>query len=73
MDLLTKLRENYGKEWKAHYKYLEKHNQEYYACRKPEKALHECVFSKRKLEKVIPGAAETPIHLRENTIYKQTI
>ncbi|KAF9317828.1 hypothetical protein BG000_011512 [Podila horticola] len=69
MDLITKLRENCEKEWEAHYKCLEKHNQEYYACRKPERTLNECVFSKLKLEKVIPGASNTPIHLRENTIY----
>lgn len=43
---ITKLRENCEKEWEAHYKCLEKHNQEYYACRKPERTFNECVFSK---------------------------
>ncbi|KAF9365284.1 hypothetical protein BGX34_010590 [Mortierella sp. NVP85] len=69
MDLINKLRENCEKEWETHYKCLEKHNQEYYACRKQERTFNECVFSKLKLEKVIPDASGTPIHLRKNTIY----
>ncbi|KAF9436635.1 hypothetical protein BGZ76_003396 [Entomortierella beljakovae] len=69
MDLITKLRENCEKEWEAHYTCLEKHNQEYFACRKPERTFNECVFSKLKLEKVIPDASGTPVHLRQNTIY----
>jgi len=43
---ISKLRENCEKEWETHYKCLEKHNQEYFACRKQERTFNECVFSK---------------------------
>ncbi|KAI8341319.1 NADH-ubiquinone oxidoreductase subunit [Chlamydoabsidia padenii] len=58
IDLITKLRENCGKEFDAHWQCLEKNNQELYNCRKPEKALNSCVFEKLGLKKTIPGAPE---------------
>ena len=43
---ITKLRENCGKEFDAHWQCLENHNQELYACRKPERTFNTCVFEK---------------------------
>lgn len=43
---IRKLSENCGKEWEEHWQCLEKHNQELYMCRKPERTLNQCVFDK---------------------------
>jgi hypothetical protein len=43
---ITKLRENCGKEFEAHWQCLEKNNQELYACRTPERTFNTCVFEK---------------------------
>lgn len=43
---ITKLRENCGKEFDAHWQCLENHNQQFYSCRKPETTFNQCVFEK---------------------------
>lgn len=43
---ITKLRENCGKQFEAHWQCLEKNNQEFFACRKPEREFNTCVFEK---------------------------
>ncbi|KAI9477798.1 MAG: hypothetical protein EXX96DRAFT_226543 [Benjaminiella poitrasii] len=58
IDLITKLRENCGKEFEAHWQCLEKNNQELYACRAPERTFNTCVFEKLGLEKKVPGTPE---------------
>lgn len=67
---ITKLRENCEKEWEAHYKCLEKHNQEYYACRKPERTLNECVFSKlvRERQSYCPAREDVGRKLQLRTL-----
>lgn len=40
------MRESCLQEFDAHWQCLEKNNQYFQACRKPEKALNDCVFSK---------------------------
>ncbi|KAF8311170.1 NADH dehydrogenase, alpha subcomplex, subunit 8 [Clavulina sp. PMI_390] len=70
-DILTKMRENCLTEFENHWKCLDMRNQEYYRCRKPERALNECMFTRLGLKKVIPGspAGQTPIHEVQNPIY----
>ncbi|KAK1924341.1 hypothetical protein DB88DRAFT_489965 [Papiliotrema laurentii] len=70
-DLITKLRENCLAEFDAHWKCLEQNNQYFYACRKPEKALNQCVFSKLNLTKTIPGTPEghDQIHEKKRPLY----
>ncbi|KAI7902814.1 uncharacterized protein BX663DRAFT_531297 [Cokeromyces recurvatus] len=58
IDLITKLRENCGKEFEAHWQCLENNNQEFGACRVPEQTFNTCVFEKLGLEKKVPGALE---------------
>ncbi|KAG2215955.1 hypothetical protein INT45_004089 [Circinella minor] len=72
IDLITKLRENCGKEFDAHWQCLENHNQELYACRKPERTFNTCVFEKLGLEKKIPGTPEgfEQIHNKENPVIR---
>ena len=43
---ISKMRESCLQEFDAHWQCLEKNNQYFQACRKPEKALNDCVFSK---------------------------
>lgn len=43
---IGKMRESCLQEFDAHWQCLEKNNQYFQACRKPEKALNDCVFSK---------------------------
>jgi len=71
-DLITKMRENCLKEFEAHSSCLEMNNQEYYACRKPERTLNKCMFDRLGLTKAIPGSPEgqVPIHLKERPIFK---
>ncbi|KAL9539604.1 hypothetical protein MBANPS3_010172 [Mucor bainieri] len=72
INLITKLRENCGKEFEAHWQCLEKNNQEFYACRTPERTFNTCVFEKLGLEKKIPGTAEgqEQIHNKKNPVIK---
>ncbi|KAF4619573.1 hypothetical protein D9613_004794 [Agrocybe pediades] len=72
IDLLTKMRENCGKQFDAHWECLEKNNHEYFLCRKPERTLNSCMFDKLGLTKTIPGtpAGQTPVHEKQNPIYK---
>ncbi|KAF5322719.1 hypothetical protein D9619_000258 [Psilocybe cf. subviscida] len=72
IDLISKMRENCLKQFDAHWQCLEKNNQEYYLCRKPERTLNACMFEKLGLTKTIPGTPEgkTPIHEVQNPIYK---
>ncbi|KAI0092167.1 NADH dehydrogenase, alpha subcomplex, subunit 8 [Irpex rosettiformis] len=69
-DLITKMRENCLAEFDKHWNCLEWNNQEYGACRKPERALNKCMFEKLGLVKTIPGTPEgqTPIHEVKNPI-----
>ncbi|KAF8592113.1 NADH dehydrogenase, alpha subcomplex, subunit 8 [Ramaria rubella] len=71
-DLISKLRDNCLKEFDAHWNCLEKNNQEYYLCRKPERTLNKCVFDKLGLNKTIPGSPEgkTQVHEIDKPIYK---
>ncbi|PBK93874.1 NADH dehydrogenase alpha subcomplex subunit 8 [Armillaria gallica] len=70
-DLLTKMRENCAKQFETHWNCLERNNQEYYMCRKPERALNSCMFEKLGLLKTIPGTPDgkKPIHEVENPVY----
>ncbi|KAF8874351.1 hypothetical protein BD779DRAFT_1450966 [Infundibulicybe gibba] len=71
-DLITKMRENCLQQFDAHWNCLEKHNQEYYHCRKPERTLNACMFEKLGLTKTIPGspAGQTPIHEVTSPVFK---
>ncbi|KAF8835968.1 Ndufa8, NADH-ubiquinone oxidoreductase complex I 19kd subunit [Paxillus ammoniavirescens] len=70
-DLITKMRENCLEQFETHWNCLEMNNQEYYACRKPERTLNKCMFEKLGLTKTIPGApaGQKPIHEVEKPIY----
>ncbi|KAL7007610.1 ndufa8, NADH-ubiquinone oxidoreductase complex I 19kd subunit [Cystobasidiomycetes sp. EMM_F5] len=70
--LVSKLRTSCLAEFDAHWNCLEKNNQEYYLCRKPERTLNSCVFEKLGLKKEIPGTPEgqLPIHEKKRPIYK---
>ncbi|KIJ69858.1 hypothetical protein HYDPIDRAFT_77685 [Hydnomerulius pinastri MD-312] len=70
-DLITKMRENCLEQFDAHWSCLEMNNQEYYACRKPERTLNKCMFEKLGLTKTIPGspAGQKQIHEVEKPIY----
>ncbi|KAG6861982.1 hypothetical protein C0995_009166 [Termitomyces sp. Mi166 len=61
-----------SKQFQAHWNCLEKNNQEYYLCRKPERSLNACMFEKLGLTKTIPGTPEgqVPIHEVKNPYYK---
>ncbi|KAF9035017.1 NADH dehydrogenase, alpha subcomplex, subunit 8 [Hymenopellis radicata] len=71
IDLITKMRENCGEQFKEHWGCLEKHNQQYYMCRQPERVLNSCMFEKLGLLKTIPGSPEgkKPIHEVEKPIF----
>ncbi|KAF9462001.1 hypothetical protein BDZ94DRAFT_1166681 [Collybia nuda] len=70
-DLITKMRENCLQQFEAHWNCLERNNQEYYHCRKPERTLNACMFEKLGLTKTIPGApAGQPIHEVKNPYFK---
>ncbi|KAF9644505.1 Ndufa8, NADH-ubiquinone oxidoreductase complex I 19kd subunit [Thelephora ganbajun] len=70
-DLITKMRENCLKQFDEHWKCLEGNNQEYNRCRKPERALNNCMFEKLGLIKTIPGSppGQKQIHEVENPIF----
>ncbi|KAI9574433.1 Ndufa8, NADH-ubiquinone oxidoreductase complex I 19kd subunit [Boletus coccyginus] len=70
-DLINKMRENCLEQFEAHWNCLELNNQEYYACRKPERTLNKCMFEKLGLTKTIPGSpvGQKQIHDVENPIY----
>ncbi|KAF9226769.1 Ndufa8, NADH-ubiquinone oxidoreductase complex I 19kd subunit [Gyrodon lividus] len=70
-DLINKMRENCLEQFEAHWNCLELNNQEYYACRKPERTLNKCMFEKLGLTKTIPGspAGQKQIHEVEKPIY----
>ncbi|KAG9317691.1 Ndufa8, NADH-ubiquinone oxidoreductase complex I 19kd subunit, partial [Chiua virens] len=70
-DLINKMRENCLEQFEAHWNCLESNNQEYYACRKPERTLNKCMFEKLGLVKTIPGspAGQKQMHEVENPIY----
>ncbi|KAK0461622.1 uncharacterized protein EV420DRAFT_1266392 [Desarmillaria tabescens] len=59
------------KQFETHWNCLERNNQEFYMCRKPERALNACMFEKLGLLKTIPGTPEgkKPIHEVENPVY----
>ncbi|OBZ91802.1 NADH-ubiquinone oxidoreductase 20 subunit [Choanephora cucurbitarum] len=73
IDLISKLRENCGKEFEAHWKCLENNNQDLFACRTPERAMNTCVFEKLGLKKRIPGSPEgqDQIHEKKNPVMKK--
>ncbi|KAI5117389.1 hypothetical protein M0805_009077 [Coniferiporia weirii] len=66
------MRENCLKEFDSHWDCLEKNNQEYYLCRKPERTLNKCMFEKLGLTKTVPDTPEgkTPIHLVDKPVFK---
>ena len=71
-DLINKMRENCLAQFDAHWGCLERNNQEYYKCRKPERTLNACMFEKLGLTKTIPGspAGKVPIHEVESPYLK---
>ncbi|TFK62715.1 Ndufa8, NADH-ubiquinone oxidoreductase complex I 19kd subunit [Pluteus cervinus] len=71
-DLINKMRDSCLKEFDAHWTCLEKNNQEYYLCRKPERTLNQCMFEKLGLTKTIPGTppGQKPIHEVDSPIFK---
>ncbi|THU91913.1 Ndufa8, NADH-ubiquinone oxidoreductase complex I 19kd subunit [Dendrothele bispora CBS 962.96] len=71
-DLINKMRENCLSQFQEHWNCLERNNQEYYMCRKPERTLNACMFEKLGLTKTIPGApaGQKPIHEVESPIFK---
>ncbi|KZT60167.1 putative NADH dehydrogenase 22K chain precursor [Calocera cornea HHB12733] len=72
-DVLNKLRAACVQEFEAHWNCLEWNNQYYYACRKEERPLNACAFTKLGYKKEIPGSPEgkTPIHLIERPYFKR--
>ncbi|KAH7887478.1 hypothetical protein F5I97DRAFT_1860762 [Phlebopus sp. FC_14] len=70
-DLITKMRENCLEQFDAHWSCLEMNNQEYFACRKPERTLNKCMFEKLGLTKTIPGSpvGKKQVYEIENPIY----
>ncbi|EKM79993.1 NdufA8, NADH-ubiquinone oxidoreductase complex I 19kd subunit [Agaricus bisporus var. burnettii JB137-S8] len=70
-DLIDKMRENCLKQFEDHWNCLDRNNQEYYLCRKPERALNSCMFEKLGLTKTIPGTppGQKPIHEVESTVF----
>jgi len=70
-DLINKMRENCLEQFEAHWNCLEQNNQEYYACRKPERTLNKCMFEKLGLTKTVPGSpvGQKQIHEVESPIY----
>ncbi|CAG7848555.1 NADH-ubiquinone oxidoreductase 20.8 kDa subunit [Serendipita indica DSM 11827] len=71
-DLLEKMRAACAQEFEAHWKCLDNNNQEFYPCRKEERPLNACMFTKLGLSKTIPGTpkGQLPIHEVKNPIYK---
>ncbi|KAH9938071.1 NADH dehydrogenase, alpha subcomplex, subunit 8 [Fomitopsis serialis] len=70
IDLISKMRDSCATEFEQHWNCLEKHNQEYYHCRKPERTLNQCMFEKFGLVKTIPGTeGKTPIHEVRNPVF----
>ncbi|KAG8796869.1 hypothetical protein FRC19_004240 [Serendipita sp. 401] len=71
-DLLEKMRAACAQEFETHWKCLENNNQEFYLCRKQERPLNACMFTKYGLRKTIPGTPKghTPIHEVEKPIHK---
>ncbi|GFZ43805.1 NADH-ubiquinone oxidoreductase 20.8 kDa subunit [Saitozyma sp. JCM 24511] len=70
-EVIGKIRESCLAEFDAHWQCLEKNNQYFQACRKPERALNQCVFTKLNLSKTIPGSPEgqPQIHEKKNPIF----
>ncbi|WWC89188.1 uncharacterized protein L201_004106 [Kwoniella dendrophila CBS 6074] len=66
-DVIGKIKESCLAEFDAHWQCLEKNNQYFQACRKPEKALNQCVFTKLN----IPGSPEgqPQIHEKASPIF----
>ncbi|KIM29627.1 hypothetical protein M408DRAFT_116434 [Serendipita vermifera MAFF 305830] len=71
-DLLQKMQASCAKEFESHWQCLEMNNQEFYPCRKVERPLNACMFTKLGLKKTIPGTPKgaTPIHEVENPIHQ---
>ncbi|KAI0475992.1 NADH dehydrogenase, alpha subcomplex, subunit 8 [Xylariaceae sp. FL0804] len=55
--------------FRAHWQCLENNNHQLWNCRKEEWQLNRCVYKNLKLEKEIPDAQGTPVHLRTRQIY----
>ncbi|KAG9028374.1 hypothetical protein FRB95_006556 [Tulasnella sp. JGI-2019a] len=70
-EIIEKIRENCLEEFEQHWKCLENNNQTFYMCRKPERLLNKCVFTKLGLKKEIPGAPkdQPQIHEKLNPIF----
>ncbi|KDE03488.1 NADH dehydrogenase (ubiquinone) 1 alpha subcomplex 8 [Microbotryum lychnidis-dioicae p1A1 Lamole] len=66
-DLITKVRSTCLAEFNAHWECLERNNQEFYLCRKPERVFNSCVFEKLKLAKNIPGSPEDRPQIHDKT------
>ncbi|KAG8863813.1 hypothetical protein FRB96_007650 [Tulasnella sp. 330] len=64
-EIIDKIRENCLEEFEQHWKCLENNNQTFYMCRKPERILNKCVFTKLGLKKEIPGAPKDQPQIHE--------
>ncbi|KAH6914599.1 NADH-ubiquinone oxidoreductase subunit [Coprinopsis sp. MPI-PUGE-AT-0042] len=71
-DILTKMQQNCMEQFQAHFECLERNNQEYYLCRKPERKLNSCMFEKLGLTKTIPGGGQQgqQVHELKSPIFK---
>ncbi|KZZ89795.1 NADH dehydrogenase alpha subcomplex, subunit 8 [Ascosphaera apis ARSEF 7405] len=58
-------------QFKTHWECLEQNNHNLWECRRPEKALNECVFEKIGLKKTIPDSPSNlpPVHERPSQIF----
>ncbi|EJU06551.1 hypothetical protein DACRYDRAFT_19658 [Dacryopinax primogenitus] len=63
-EVLTNLRAACAAEFETHWQCLEQNNHYYYKCRREERPLNTCAFTKIGYKKEIPGTTEgqTPIH-----------
>ncbi|KAI8903582.1 hypothetical protein EDD86DRAFT_195635 [Gorgonomyces haynaldii] len=70
IDFAEKLKAKCLQQWQEHYECLDMNNQMYQKCRPKESLLSDCVFREFGITKTIPDADGTPIHLKQNPIYK---
>ncbi|KAK4048063.1 ndufa8, NADH-ubiquinone oxidoreductase complex I 19kd subunit [Microbotryomycetes sp. JL221] len=64
---IMKLKTTCLEEFNAHWQCLERNNQEFYLCRKPESKFNSCVYEKLNLKKEIPGSPEGQPQIHEKS------
>ncbi|KAH6559957.1 hypothetical protein BASA50_006662 [Batrachochytrium salamandrivorans] len=72
MDLISKLKANCNDSWTQHWQCLDANNQMLYKCRKEEREMNDCIFTKMGISKFIPDTPEgvQQIHLKEKPMHK---